>query len=84
MEEQRFIPIADAFRFIATWKSELDLRRKEIVSRLSNGAIGVVVTIILSAVFASDKISQRSWLVRVALGLCLFLLLGGAANIMIF
>ncbi len=82
MEEQQFIPRVEVLRYISAWKSELDLRQKELNSRLFGGAMGGVVTIVLSAGLALDKVSQGGWVVRVALGLCLFLLLVGAGNIM--
>lgn len=82
MAEQQDIPRAEALTYVASWKSELDLRQKELYSRLLGGAMGGVATIVLSAGLALDKIGQAGWLVRVTLGLALLLLLLGAGNIM--
>jgi hypothetical protein len=80
--EKKDIPRAEALKYIASWRSELDLRQKELYSRLFGGAMGGVVTIVLSAGFALDKLGQAGWLVRVTLGLALLFLLLGAGNIL--
>lgn len=82
MAEHSNIPRAEALKYIASWKSELDLRQKEIYSRLFSGAMGGVATIVLSAGLAIDKLSQADWLVRFTLAIALVLLLLGAGNIL--
>ncbi len=82
MEAQQTVPKDEALKYINAWKDELDLRQKEINTRLFSGAVGGVVTIAVSAGLALDKVAVAGLLVRVALGVCVFLLLLGAGNIM--
>jgi hypothetical protein len=82
MSDERTVPRVEALNYVASWKAELDLRQKELYSRLLSGAMGGVATIVLSSGLALDKLSQAGWLVRFTLGLALLLLLLGAGNIM--
>lgn len=63
------IPRTEALSYLSTWKDELDLRQKELYSRLFGGAMGGVATIVLSFGLALDKLSEAGWLVRTTLGL---------------
>jgi hypothetical protein len=80
--EEQMVSRAEALSYVTSWKGELDLRQKELYSRLFSGAMGGVATIVLSSGIAFDKLDQVGWLVKVTLGLALLLLLLGAGNIM--
>lgn len=82
MSNAQDIPRQEALSYLASWKDELDLRQKELYSRLFGGAMGGVATIVLSFGLALDKLSEAGWLVRTTLGLALLLLIMGAGNIM--
>lgn len=82
MSNAQDIPREEALRYLVSWKDELDLRQKELYSRIFGGAMGGVATIVLSFGLALDKLGEAGWLVRTTLGLALLLLLLGAGNIM--
>lgn len=82
MSEEQLISRAETLTYISSWKDELDLRQRELYSRLLSGALGSVATIILSVGISLDKLSKTGLLVKIPLGISMFLLLLAAGNIM--
>ena len=73
---------AEISAFIKSWKDELEIREKEIYQNYLSGAVGGVLTVVVTVGLAIDKLASFGWFERSILGATLIFLILAAGNIL--